>query len=136
VQLREDTPAGCEDIQQDGEAGWNEFRLSRRHHDRATRYVLRIIPEKADALIPMAGIGSRNISRGVCLVFVQWFEVKSCATRRCSTPPGPEGSNGRQTVLCDTGKLDLFVFLDGSLNRMSMSPVRWLAARGGKNGSF
>ena len=22
-------------------------------------------------------------------------EVKSCATVRCSTPPGPEGSNGR-----------------------------------------
>ena len=37
-------------------------------------------------------------------------EVKSCAARRCSTPPGPEGSNGRHTVLCDTGKLDLFLF--------------------------
>ena len=38
-------------------------------------------------------------------------EVKSCATKRCSTPPGPEGSNGRQRVLCDTGKLDLFFYL-------------------------
>ena len=38
------------------------------------------------------------------------MEVKSCATERCPTPPGPEGSNGQQRVLCDTGKLDLFCF--------------------------
>ena len=37
-------------------------------------------------------------------------EVKSCATRLCPTPPGPEGSNGRQSVLCDAGELDLFLF--------------------------
>jgi hypothetical protein len=34
-------------------------------------------------------------------------EVKSCATERCSTPPGPEGSNGRLTVSCDTVGLAL-----------------------------
>ncbi len=37
-------------------------------------------------------------------------EVKSCATERCPTPPGPEGSNGQHTVLCDAEKLDLFLF--------------------------
>ena len=46
-------------------------------------------------------------------VSIQFFvsEVKSCATERCPTPPGPEGSNGQQRVLCDAGKLDLFVFV-------------------------
>ena len=49
--------------------------------------------------------------RSISFVFSSSLEVKSCATRRCSTPPGPEGSNGRQRVLCDTGVLDLFLFV-------------------------
>jgi hypothetical protein len=56
------------------------------------------------------------------------IEVKSCATRRCSTPPGPEGSNGRQRVLCDTGALDLILFLaagySGGIRTYSLP--RWL----------
>ena len=46
--------------------------------------------------------------------------VKSCATKHCPTPPGPEGSNGRQTVLCDAGKLDLFLIFK------TYSHHRWL----------
>ena len=30
-------------------------------------------------------------------------EVKFCATGRCPTPPGPEGSSGQQLFLCDAG---------------------------------
>ncbi len=48
-------------------------------------------------------------------------EVKSCATKHCPTPPGPEGSNGQHIVLCDAGKLDLFCFSDVQL--LQPSPV-------------
>jgi len=52
--------------------------------------------------------------------FICSFGVKSCATKHCPTPPGPEGSNGRQTVLCDAGKLDLFLIFN------TYSHNRWL----------
>ena len=57
-------------------------------------------------------------------------EVKSCATSRCSIPPDPEGSNGRHTVLCDTGKLDLFLYCPVLTGRKMWQPaplaLRWM----------
>ena len=47
-------------------------------------------------------------------------EVKSCATERCLTPPGPEGSNGRQKVLCDAGKLDLCIYWTSFFHAMGL----------------
>ena len=59
-----------------------------------------------------------------CLNSLLSTEVKSCATRRCSTPPGPEGSNGRHTVLCDTGKLDLFLYGPALTGQRLQGPLR------------
>jgi len=77
-----------------------------------------------------------------CQVLTEWSlfgfrcmvcEVKSCATRRCSTPPGPEGSNGRHTLLCDTGKLDLFLYGPALTGRKRPMPASLASADCGKN---
>jgi hypothetical protein len=54
---------------------------------------------------------------------LRYCEVKSYATERCSTPPGPEGSNGRHTVLCDVGKLGLFFYLRRTKVRGTFTPT-------------
>ena len=59
------------------------------------------------------------------------LEVKSRATERCLTPSGPEGSSGRRAGLCDTDKLDLFLFLPVILHAIALmagflaSRARW-----------